>query len=293
MAQIPTWFTDTLVAIGTMDKDNFRALATGFLVGYKNGQTDASGKDLYNIYLVTNRHVFEGKTTVWVRFNKDTDSHLTQLPLNEPTGKTWSMHPEPTIDIAVVGLNVQTLLASGIKLAWFAEGLILESKDFMELGGHTGDDVYVLGFPMGIAGASKNYPIVRHGTIARLDTEILSLEKQYYIDAAIYGGNSGGPVVIKPTMMSIGGTKSISNAYVIGVVKSVTMQQETLYSIKGEEKVPRMTLFEHSDLAQVVPFEYVREAVRHLRERIITLESVQAGETSKITPAPTQPVASI
>lgn len=60
---------------------------------------------------------------------------------------------------------------------------------------------------------------------------------------------------------------SINRAYVIGVVMGVQLHRETLYGVRNGKTEPRKDLFEHSDLVQIVPLEFVRETVEHLKRR--------------------------
>ena len=79
----------------------------------------------------------------------------------------------------------------GIYENWLATSKIMEQK-----GVSIGDEVYALGFPLRLAGEERNYPIARGGIIARFDAEILKNHHYYYVDVAIYPGNSGGPVIL-------------------------------------------------------------------------------------------------
>ena len=70
MALIPPMFLDCVTAIGFRDaqaKINFGA--TGFLFGRLEKVGGAPGTTTYRVYLVTNRHVFEGSTVAVLRFN--------------------------------------------------------------------------------------------------------------------------------------------------------------------------------------------------------------------------------
>jgi hypothetical protein len=59
-----------------------------------------------------------------------------------------------------------------------------------------GDGVFVLGFPTGLAGVQRNYVIVRQGCIARISEMLDGAAPGFLIDAPVYPGNSGGPVVM-------------------------------------------------------------------------------------------------
>ena len=126
-----------------------------------------------------------------------------------------------------------------------------------------GDDIYVLGFPMGLAGTSKKYAVVRAGVIARLDEEVLEEEKAFWIDAAVYPGNSGGPVVLRPVFGGIEGTKTIGAAYVMGIVSSYIPYRDVAVSVQSQR--PRVIFEENSGLARVVPMNAVFGACADFR----------------------------
>ena len=137
MALVPPFYLDCVVAIGFQMGDEVQYGATGFLLG--NLRDDASiGKEKhYRVYLATNRHVLEGKTSGLLRFN-------------------------------------------------------------------------TFGFPMGQVGKERNYTIVRHGSLARVRDAIVGSSESFLVDTLIFPGNSGGPVVIRPEALAVGGTKGVA-----------------------------------------------------------------------------------
>jgi hypothetical protein len=94
-----------------------------------------------------------------------------------------------------------------------------------ETGVAVGDDVFVLGFPLGRAGKEKKYAVVRGGLIVRMDEEIVADASAYLIDSSIFPGNSGGPVVLKPTVSAITGTEAVSEALVVMRLSSPCLAQ--------------------------------------------------------------------
>ena len=80
--------------------------------------------------------------------------------------------------------------------------------------------MFVLGFPMGLVAAARQYVICRTGAIARIRDYLEDKTKDFLVDATVFPGNSGGPVVFCPSALAITGTKPIQRADLIGVVKS-------------------------------------------------------------------------
>ena len=130
-----------------------------------------------------------------------------------------------------------------------------------------GEELFVLGFPMGMSGVERNYVIARCGMIARFDDEILTTSRTFLIDAAVFPGNSGGPVIVKPNSDSLAGHRPIDQAYLIGMVRSYLPYEEIAYSLQTEPPTPRMVFTENSGLADVIPMDCVREAADVLASR--------------------------
>jgi hypothetical protein len=94
-----------------------------------------------------------------------------------------------------------------------------------ELGIMEGKFAYVLGFPMGLVRKTRNTVIARSGTIARIRDTLTKNNKEFLVDSFVFPGNSEGPVVSKPEIMAIAGTKSQNASYLIGIVKEYISYQ--------------------------------------------------------------------
>lgn len=268
MALIPKFFLDCVVAIGVptdreANQEQFRWIASGFLYG-NFFKKDEKGEDIYLIYLVTNRHVLNGLKQVLLRFNptgrEPAKAYLLNLVDKSSKKILWTPHPNPDIDIAVTIINVNLLEEQGIQFAWFYSDKHVATLDkIAELGITEGDFVYTLGFPMGLIGPERNYVIVRSGNIARIQDAIDRRSNEFLIDALIFPGNSGGPVVTKPEAMAISKTKAISSAYLVGVVQSYVPYQDI--AISEQTKRPRVIFEENSGLTTVIPIDFVKEAI--------------------------------
>jgi S1-C subfamily serine protease len=241
-------------------------LATGFLIGKAIGEKNDQGQQSYKLFLVTNRHVFynnknkEYVKEVLFRFNttESKSHHFKVSLLNASSTATWSMHSNEKVDLAVLPINADAMTEAKIDFYFFRENDLFFVKDFGTKNISTGDGLFVLGFPMSISGKAKNFVIVRQGIIARVDEEVLE-EGFYYIDASAYPGNSGGPVIVKPEVVSIQGTSNNGSAGLIGVISSgetysdVAVSQQT-----GEAKV---IFTEQTGLVRVVPIERIYEII--------------------------------
>lgn len=271
MALIPPAYLNSVVSIG-VEKINdevqpeFMSIATGFLIGKAVGEMDERGRQPYRIFLVTNRHVFfnrkikEYVKEVLLRFNttEGKSHHFKIRLLNEDNSPSWLTHENEKVDLAVLPINPSAMDEAKIDYYFFRENELFFARDFYSKNIATGDGLFVLGFPMSISGKAKNFVILRQGIIARFDEEVLD-EGFYYIDSSAYPGNSGGPVIIRPEIVSIQGTSSNGSAGLIGVVSSgetysdVAISQQT-----GEAKI---IFTEQTGLVRVVPVEYIYEII--------------------------------
>ncbi len=284
MALIPPHYLNSIVSIEVEGKNEKgepqkTSIATGFLVGKANGQSNDQGP-LYNLFLVTNRHVFHNKKTnqflkeVFFRFNTlDNKSHYFKADLLKGDGTPlWSMHTNEKVDLAVLPINAGAINDAKIEYYFFVDTDLFYAKDFKTKNISTGDGLFVLGFPMSISGRAKNFVIVRQGVIARVDEEVLE-ECFYYIDSSAYPGNSGGPVIHKPEIISINGTTSNSSAGLIGVISSgetysdIAISQQT-----GEAKI---IFTEQTGLVRVVPVELIYEIVDGLMKATVQKAEIE------------------
>ena len=101
---------------------------------------------------------------------------------------------------------------------------------------------------------------------SRWDEEIVEERKCFLIDANIFPGNSGGPVILRPSVSSITGTKPANRAWLIGIVSGYLPYSDVAVSQQTGE--PRMVLVENSGLAAVVPLEFLRDVLTTLVEQV-------------------------
>lgn len=265
MALIPPSYLDAIVAIGTASEENpVRLVATGFFYGFPRDVDPTGEAKSHNIFLVTNRHVIEGKKELTVRVNRRANERakLFLSLLKAPDGSdTWINHPGGA-DVAITHIDALKLAEQGIQFNFFRDPKhTVSRKKANELEISEGGGVYVLGFPLGLAGKERNYAIARHGVIARVQDWLRGDSNEFLIDATVFPGNSGGPVVTKPEIASIKGTKSLDECSLIGLVSSYIPYEDVAVSMQSG--MTRAVFQENSGLAVVVPFDAIREAVEY------------------------------
>lgn len=279
-AKIPPFFIDCVVALGREEGAPAKWIteASGFLYGIPEDKETDMTKHQYSVYLVTNRHVLANHAQITVRLNsqKETDPvREFTIALKNPDGSdSWVSHPNDSIDVSVLHINGAYLRQQNIQSSFFSADFHAADKAKMkEIGTSIGDDVFVLGFPMGISGTlQRNYVIARRGSIARIDDALASNGTTFLIDAFVFPGNSGGPVVSVPDINAISGTKAQNKAYLIGMVRSYLPYTDVAFSQQTGQ--PRMVSQENSGLAEVIPVDYIDETIR-AAEKAQTTPSVK------------------
>lgn len=258
MALIPPGYINAVVSLGTL-ADSFNHAGTGFL--YAHALPRTGDRTPYRYFLVSNKHVAETPVT-HIRFNHSAYG-LTVEPIASVVSGGWTFHPKGS-DIAVAPLERSSPVLTG-RSPLNADIFIGDiSTTFGEGVQPTeGDGVFVIGFPLGLVGEARNFPVVRYGAIARIQDWIRRHQDTFLIDAPVFPGNSGGPVVLKPESVAIQGTKPIKFCLLVGVVSNQLRSREVAVSEQTGE--PRVVFLEDTGLAEVVPVEMVHEtATQHV-----------------------------
>lgn len=285
MALIPPFFLDCVVAIGFVTADEVRYAATGFLVGHLTQNAPEVQDRKYRLYLVTNRHVFKGRNVAKLRFNPSGNlpAKVYDLPLIDADGKPqWHGYPDEGVDVAVQSINAELLQKDGIQFSFFASDLhILPFTKAGDEGLSEGDSVFVLGFPLGQVGVERNYVIVRQGAIARVRDALAGSSQEFLLDASIFPGNSGGPVVTRPEAIAIEGTKSLSKAWLVGVVSGYVPYQDVAISVQTNR--PRVMFEENSGMATVIPIDRALDAIGIVEAKRVSVPATAAdGSTAAV-----------
>lgn len=272
MGLLPTWFLDSVVAIGEIDAAGTKKFfATGFFYGIRTGDPVPEGANAnYHVFLITNRHVADriGNTAI-IRLNQRDKPTSLDFPTaaRTPTGwPTFVSHPDPEIDVAATTISINALNAHGIQLCFFQNddhaATLAQMRD--EFGVADGDGIYVLGFPMGLVNDARTSVIARGGIVARIRDTYAGNSKTFLVDASVFPGNSGGPVILRPEGLAVPGTKAQMSTLLIGIVDSYMLYEETAYTPDGR---PRVAFVENSGLAVAHSVDAIEETIAHLKKR--------------------------
>jgi hypothetical protein len=291
---VPPLLPDTVVALGAMNPMavpggacilQWATEGTGFLYGYLTQDDPDPTKRQYEVYLVTARHVIEEHAAAQA-ISKASQAATPQNMACPPTGqsgdsisvrmnptnpnlpgrefdlaiKDWFLDPNRAGDVAVYHLNAPYLKAQGVLDNFIPNDQYAAGKDKLKsIGVSAGDGVFVLGFPMNLAGAQRNYVIVRQGGIARISDLLDGASPSYLVDAFVSPGNSGSPVILRPEAISIVGTPPQSKSFLVGMITSYQPYTDIAFSL--QTKRPRVSFEENSGLAEVLPIDDIDQAI--------------------------------
>ncbi len=271
---IPPFFIDCVVALGNIRAipqtvgqpatEQWTTTGTGFFYGAAIDRSASLHR--YRIFLITAKHVVQSyidkASDIRVRVNSKDASKPVQdfeLPHVAESAGNWFFHPGG-IDVAVISVNWEFLKANKIEPHFFADNNSASNRAILiDRQVAAGDAIYVLGFPMGLTGEQRNQVIVRQGCIARISDMLDGAAPDFLIDASVYPGNSGGPVILRPEVVAIEQTKSQPTATLLGLVSSYLPYVDIAISVQTNQ--PRISFQENSGLASILPVDYIDETI--------------------------------
>lgn len=200
-APIPPDFKKAVAFIFILnEKKELSPQGTAFFVAIPHPKND----NVAFSYMVTAKHVLQTEDrkawqqSIYVRLNKlNNESIILQMPIIiSGEKKTVYLHPDNTVDIAVIPVRIGAI--EGVDVKTVPSNMITTKEDFINLHIEEGSEVFFTGLFYPYVGAQKNYPIVRFGRVSLITNEKIKFvdyeANLYLIETGSYGGNSGSPV---------------------------------------------------------------------------------------------------
>lgn len=258
MALIPNFYRDAVVSIGIVNSSGVtKWIGTGFQVIRKINNEEGRP------FLVSNKHVFSEKKSIIFRMKEHNTGSWIDVPadlLDKNGQPLYVTHKNPKIDIAVLPLNGGWITNNHLEFSAFdIDESAMSSTELLENGFDDGSFIYMLGFPMELVIKGASRPICRMGCMARICSEQIAETNNLLVDIQNFPGNSGSPIISKPELVSITGTKNLDKSILVGIVHSYIPYNDTLKSTQSGEIVEVRR--ENSGLAYVHPVEYIREII--------------------------------
>lgn len=131
------------------------------------------------------------------------------IPLYVGGVPQWFQHPRfgSLVDVVAVAVNAPYLLSTHA-VSTFSGDDLLGSEEALPLG----QDVLIIGFPLGFHDTLHNLPIVRSATIASSYSHPFKGQPYFLTDARLHRGMSGSPVIAKIHSDSDSNSRDISGS---------------------------------------------------------------------------------
>lgn len=215
-------------------------LGTGFIINFEPKKRIGA--------LVTCKHVAQAQN-LCVRLNAKEGLPYTMVsvPLEEfeKHGFIWCFHPDKDTDLAMrinfVGTDIDILAVPRPLFGSFEEAT-------------EGDDIFFLGFPLGITGQARVTPVVRSGIIA-----LKGEDSTYLVDANTFPGSSGSPVFLRPTAFDwkTRAFGKITPPKLIGILQSSLTYTD--YAISPQTGRLRVSFEENAGLGKVYSIDIIKQ----------------------------------
>jgi len=181
---------------------------TAFFVGMPSEKLE----DVAYVYLVTAKHVARPlqQQEFLIRVN-DTGGTATFVRSGDVR---WWFHPsDESVDVAVLAWAPPEYVEyKRVPISVFLTDEIIQSRSI-----GTGDEVFITGLFIHLAGSARNLPIVRMGNIAMMPDEPVPTRMgsidAYLIEARSIGGLSGSPAFVRETVST-----GIGGFYLLGLM---------------------------------------------------------------------------
>ena len=241
-------------------KDNTNKIcwcATCFFVASKNIKIDT-----YDLpFLVTNRHVIKNQKTIIIRTKSKgkTDYSDCEISLYDGDKPLYFVHDCSDVDLVVLPLPIEFLKIEYDFSCYDIDSFSLSTEELLQRGGSIGTFISMLGYPLGLVNNESQTPICRLGCIARIDKTEIQKDHCYIIDIQNFPGNSGSPVLVRPELSHLVGTKNIMQTNLIGIVYGYIPYSVQLLNLQSNQVEEIRS--ENSGLAKVIPVEYIRDII--------------------------------
>jgi len=235
------------------EKDKIK-FGTGFIIG--RSQKNNPGKSKY--VLITAAHVFEDfrgpKATIFLRTQKE-DGSYEKTPyefmiFDESNKPLWVRHPDKEIDVAAMYIAIP----KKAKFSLIPTKLLCDDINLEKFEIHPGDELFCLGYPLGVQSQLGGFPILRSGKIASYPLIPIKTVKKFYFDFQVYDGNSGGPVYFIQTSRYYDGKIHFGETihFIAGLVSAQA----------GSKLYNNQPVY----LAEIIPSPFILETVNLLPE---------------------------
>ncbi len=232
------------------------SLGTVIILGRPNAKIPGSG----NFILVTATHVLEAiptdVATLSLRIKSGDDYKLILVPvqIRLKGAPLWVKHPQ--VDVAAMNVTLPKMADVTV----CSTELLATDELIKRYEIHPGDELLVLGFPLGVESNSSGFPVLRSARIANFPIVPIASYPTFLLDITVFPGNSGGPVILDTRNRVYDGTLHPGSVnLVMGIVSQELVNTERINSIS------ETILKQHRlSLAVAVHAKFIKEIIELL-----------------------------
>ncbi len=248
---------------------------SGFLVS-----RELPGNDR-RIYLVTNKHVLNSSPEKRILAHQvllyanvtspggALHAETLEVPLRSARGaRYWREHPDADTDVLVFDVTETFIDYPRLRHKWMNYDDFFTPEEMEEHDIRIGDEVFIVGYPLGLRHRTTNLPLLRSGIIATfigtsLEDRVPDGEggtrsrvlRAFLIDGGAIPGSSGSPVVLRPLpdrFVHGAATEERPPAYLLGILSEARYMPIEFH----EQKIPS-----YSGLGLALDVDTVRETI--------------------------------
>src|ERR1700733_10125746 len=156
------------------------------------------------LFFVTNQHVVSDEAenvipdSLQLRLHTDPNNVSASadfdIPLYDGTQRLWKIHStHPEADIAVIKIDKQRIEGKFFVKSWSSQAFLPKQYPL-----DPGEDIFIMGYPLGVYDTENNLPIFRNAMIASSYGVPFQGKPMFLTDANLHPGTSGSPVITKP-----------------------------------------------------------------------------------------------
>jgi len=166
-------------------------------------------------------------------------------------GVDWTYHPNAAVDVAIIPFPIDLRKDDVLVVS---DELFFPAQNLNEL-----DDIFFLSYQPGIDPKGKITPVIRGGIVS-----LLNDDRTFYIDATAFPGNTGSPVFLKPSAMTVGERLGSANTApmggrFVGIIGEYISYQEL--AVSAQTGRPRIVFEENTGLSRVWSAGFMREII--------------------------------
>ncbi len=252
-------------------KERLSPIGTGFFAGFSDvPQQDGTKRTL--LFLVTNKHVIAERSEIVVRIEgADGKPECVSVPLRRD-GEQKNVTPARESGVDLVAINIGPTVT---KVTGFDYNMLIDNRVLKAFEIEEGTEVITLGFMLKNPGFEHNYPTVRFGKVASLNSErwysgyTKTDEQAYVVDCNLTFGTSGSPVILNPEQMRVTEDNKFQHRRVpvllLGVVKGGPATSADL------KDVPSLKVKLSQGVTAVEPASNLKGLLREIAEELSKL----------------------